>query len=283
MIRLSASLLILSLCFGTATAQTSDTIKIATFNIQIFGKTKASKPDILSQLAEIVREFDLVAVQEIKDKSGSTPPKFLSAINSAAAQYDDVVSERTGEQQDDASSREQYGYFFNTTTVQKMDDGVLYDDSLSDHFQREPFVARFKVKNGNFTFVLITIHTKPTRALKEIRALEFVVEWARGRYPDEDDFLVLGDFNADCTYASADELDTLGLSGDQFIWIVPHSADTTVSPGTDCAYDRIVTTWGTDEDFTGNWGIHNVFADKKVSDHWPVWAEFHVNRDGSQH
>ncbi len=58
--------------------QTGPTIKIATFNIQIFGKTKANKPNILSQLADIVRQFDLVAVQEIKDKTNSTPPKFGS-------------------------------------------------------------------------------------------------------------------------------------------------------------------------------------------------------------
>src|SRR3954471_19205238 len=45
---------------------TAPTIKIATFNIQVFGKTKAHRPEVMSQLAAIVREYDVIAIQEIK-------------------------------------------------------------------------------------------------------------------------------------------------------------------------------------------------------------------------
>ncbi len=262
-----------------AQAQNQGTIKIATFNIQVFGKTKSQKPDVMNTLAGIVRKYDVVAIQEIKNKTGEVPPAFKTKINEGGAAYDFIISERTGKNPNDASSREQYAVYFNTATIEVLDQGRLYDDSLSDHFQREPFVAHLKAKQGNFSFVLISIHTRPDIAVEEIAALEHVIEWARGRYPDEDDFIALGDFNAGCSYASEEELDAIGLSGTEYIWIVPHSADTNVA-GSQCAYDRIVTTWATESDFTEQWGVDQAFTDKKVSDHWPVWAEFFVNQDG---
>ena len=61
---------------------------------------------------------------------------------------------------------------------------------------------------------------------------------------------------------------------------MPHSADTNLATSSQCAYDRIVTTWATESHFTEQWGVDQAFTDKKVSDHWPVWAEFFVNQDG---
>lgn len=273
------AVVVFGLCFP-AHALAQETIKIATFNIQIFGKSKSEKPEVMNTLAQIVRKYDVVVIQEIKNKPGDVPPAFKTKINEEGASYEFVISERTGKNPDDASSREQYAVYFNTSTIEVLDGGRLYDDSLSDHFQREPFVTRLKAKQGNFSFVLISIHTRPDIAVEEIAALEQVIEWARGRYPGEDDFIALGDFNAGCDYASEEELDAIGLSGPQYIWIVPHTADTNVATGSQCAYDRIVTTWATESDFTEQWGVDQAFTDKKVSDHWPVWAEFFVNQDG---
>src|SRR5690242_9553368 len=64
-----------------AEADEATTIKIATFNIQIFGKTKASKSAIMAQLVTIIRKYDVVAVQEIKDASGNAPKALLDAVN----------------------------------------------------------------------------------------------------------------------------------------------------------------------------------------------------------
>ena len=127
--------------------------------------------------------------------------------------------------------------------------------------------------------MLVSIHTAPDRAIQEIAALHQVVESARATYPNEDDFIVLGDFNADCDYADEAILDRLMLGKDPYQWIVPHDADTNLSMSSACAYDRIVITEGTAGDYTGEWGIDRSFTDKSISDHWPVWAKFHVGRD----
>ncbi|MCH8101356.1 MAG: hypothetical protein IIB74_13110 [Proteobacteria bacterium] len=85
---------------------TASTIKIATFNIKVFGKAKASKPEIMAELASIIRKYDIVAVQEIKDKPGNVPTLFLTEINSDGSAYTLVVSERSGLHENDKTSQE---------------------------------------------------------------------------------------------------------------------------------------------------------------------------------
>ena len=41
---------------------------IASFNIQVLGQSKMSKSDVVQRLAEIIRRFDLIAIQEVRSK-----------------------------------------------------------------------------------------------------------------------------------------------------------------------------------------------------------------------
>jgi hypothetical protein len=50
---------------------------------------------------------------------------------------------------------------------------------------------------GNFDATFIIIHTDPDEATPEINGLGAVVEYAQGTHPDEQDFIVMGDLNAD--------------------------------------------------------------------------------------
>ena len=96
---------------------------------------------------------------------------------------------------------------------------------------------------------------------------------------------MLGDFNADCRYFNEASYSSVFSSG-EYTWIIKNGEDTTVSK-TDCTYDRIVTTLTVNEDYAGKNGVYrfdNVYGfdrkqAKKVSDHYPVWAEFYVGRD----
>ena len=152
---------------ASATDASPETIRIATFNIKVFGPKKAGKADVMAVLAGIVRKYDIVAVQEMKDRNREVPGLFLNAINGGGNAYGVLASERSGMQEDDKRSRELYTYYYRTSTIAVLDEGVLYDDSGADRFQREPFVARFAAKAGNFTFVTVNIHTP----LKRVRSL----------------------------------------------------------------------------------------------------------------
>jgi len=43
-----------------------NTISVASFNIQVFGTTKMGKPAVMKYLADVVRRFDVVAIQEVR-------------------------------------------------------------------------------------------------------------------------------------------------------------------------------------------------------------------------
>jgi len=247
------------------------TIRIATLNLQNFGPTKASRPETLEAFAEVVRHFDVVAVQEIQDATGEAPRKLLAELNEGRGEeFAMLLSENSGREPSDKNFHERYAFYFRIGIVSSTRAPLLYDDSASDLFNREPFVGHFRT--GDFDFALITVHTSPDFALDEIAALHSVMVWAASAV--DPDVIVLGDYNASCSYTSADELDALALRQAPYRWLVPDEADTNVNESSACAYDRIVVTPGAASAFTGRWGID--MPSPWFSDHWPVWAEFSV-------
>jgi len=255
----------------------SQVARVATFNIKVFGKTKMAKPEVVAELVTIFERYDLVAVQEIKDIDEQVPYQFLDALNNnSSIDWQMILSIRTGLQEDDENSQEQYAYYYRSDVFISLDNGSLYNDSDKDSFQREPLVSQFELLDlaGNSTgldFTLINIHTKPTAAVAEMEGLQDVLNWSAQIF-DESDQIILGDFNGDCTYASYQELISLSISTANHTWIIPDDADTTVGDSR-CAYDRVVATSDLDERLTGYWGVDMDISSGNVSDHRPVWFD----------
>ena len=93
----------LKLRFGGETSAEStppvvngDTIRIASFNIQVFGRSKLEKRDVMETLAKIVRRFDIVAVQEIRSVHSDIIPRFVAMINEHGRRYEYAVGPRLG-------------------------------------------------------------------------------------------------------------------------------------------------------------------------------------------
>ena len=263
------------------TAINGKTLRIGAFNIQVFGTTKASKPEVMEVLGKIIRTYDIVAIQEIRDKSQTALPALADTVNSGSSQYDYVVSERLGR----TTSKEQYAYIYNTQAVELAGTPQIYPEPIgTDPFHREPFIASFKALNGDLDATLITIHIDPDEATEEINSLDAVVKYAQSVYPDEDDFIVMGDLNADCSYFDEDSTST--LSSSDYYWCIDDNMDTTTKT-TDCTYDRIIITNAAVSDFTGDSGVfrydieYGLTVDETtvVSDHYPVYAEFWCKGD----
>ena len=257
-----------------------DTIRIASFNIQVFGKSKLSKTHVMDRLAQIVRQFDLVAIQEIRSKDQGIVPQFVDLINAADRQYDYVIGPRLGR----TSSKEQYAFVFDTASVE-VDRDQLYtvDDQQDDVLHREPLVGWFRVRgppaDEAFTFTLVNIHTDPDEVEKEVNALDDVYRAVRDDGRGEDDVIVLGDLNAD-----DQNLGQLGrLSGITCaISRVPSNTRRTK------LYDNLVFSRHAVTEYTGRSGVFDFMrqfnltleAALEISDHLPVWAEFSVYEGG---
>ena len=251
-------------------------LRVGAFNIQVFGVKKASNSRIMNTLAEILRTYDIVAVQEIRDSSQTALPALIKVVNSEGDNYSYVISERLGR----TSSKEQYAYIYDCDRVKLEGDPFTYPEPEgTDPFHRQPYIATFEDNNETFSLVLITVHTDPDEATEEINSLSTVLDSTRQTFPEEDNFVIMGDLNADGSYFDEDKANALLC--DEYCWLIDNSMDTTTGD-TNCTYDRIIITEGMEPHFTGNSGVfrydleYNLTSEETdaVSDHYPVYAEF---------
>jgi len=260
----------------------TQTIVIASFNIQTFGEAKLEKAEVMNVIVRILALFDIVALQEIRGSENFVLHHLVGMMEAQGFRYDYLSSPPMGS----GSHREQYAFVYNPAVVQPVGEPRVYPQTGGEKFLREPFLARFTTANG-FDFVLVAIHTSPSLAAAEIGALPHVVDYGRDQFPDEQDFVVLGDFNADCGY-----YDEAGgecpLRTVEYQWLIADWEDTSLAQG-ECTYDRIViTAAATGEDYAGNYGVYrfdqelglSAVVAEAVSDHYPVWAQFHTDLDG---
>jgi uncharacterized repeat protein (TIGR02543 family) len=261
--------------------ESGSTFRIAAFNIQVFGKTKRQKEDVMDVLKKIAQEFDIMLVEEIRDAEDETASYYCQKINEAAGydKYGFIESERLGR----SSSKEAYAYFYNADRVQFIEGSQhVYTDTY-DVFEREPYIASFR--SGNFDFTLVGIHTKPDDATSEIGHLADVANSILAENPSEHDIIVMGDFNADGSYFDEDN-NTNPFKSSEFHWVITNDMDTMTK--TDWTYDRMVMIDGTFSHeyiensaavfyFDMEYGIDDETFVWEVSDHYPVYADFKTN------
>ncbi len=266
------------------------TIKIASFNIQVFGDSKASKPYVVDELCKIVSRFDVVAIQEIRTQDEYFIPKFVQRLNQLSGrQYDSRVGPRLG----NTTSKEQYAYIFDTARVQVHPNYVYTIRDPENLLHREPMVAMFATRgvpiDQAFTFILVNIHTDPDVAKEEMDVLAQVYQVVRRSGMGEDDIILLGDFNTAVPISPSRSLspsDFAGLGQVEGIYPVVRNQPTNVVKTK--LHDNILFHRPSTTEFTGRGGVydieslHGLSRDqvKLVSDHLPVWAEFTVTESG---
>ncbi len=253
----------------------NDKLLIATFNIQVFGASKLAKREAMAVIVQVIRHFDIVAIQEVRAKEDDILPSLLNAINADGSRYGYLIGPRLGR----SVSTEQYAFVYDTNRVEYDPSCVGTVQDPSDLLHREPFVARFRPRTDTperaFSFWLVNIHTDPDEVATEVAALADVFQSMRSARPDEDDVILLGDLNA-----SETQLGKLGqIPGMR--WVVSGAMTNTRRTK---AYDNILFDGPSTSEFTGRWGVFDLekafrlTMDQalEVSDHLPVWAEFDI-------
>ena len=258
---------------GLAGGKPTDAITICSFNIQVFGESKISKPQVVDVLAKVVRKFDIVAVQEVRAKSDSVIPQFLSAINADGSRYQFVIGPRLGR----TVSKEQYTFIYDSTRIEVDPSSVGTSPNPGDRLHRPPLHARFRVRanppESGFSFWLVDTHTDPDEVSAEVNALADVFMEMKALRPDEDDVILMGDLNAGPPqFGKIKQIPGVG-------WAV---SGVTTNTRRSKTYDNLIFDTRTTTEYTGRWGVldlQNTFGlsiDKalEVSDHNPVWAAF---------
>jgi deoxyribonuclease-1-like protein len=267
---------------GSATQPVSDyggTIKIASFNIQVLGRSKLAQPSVMEVLCDVVRRFDVVAIQEVRAREDDILPRFVRQINAGGRKYDFLIGPRLGRTQ----SKEQYAFVYDTATIESDRTALYTVADPGDLLHREPLVGSFRVRGPPpgeaFTFSLINIHTDPDEARQEVDALAQVERAVRADGRGEDDVILLGDLNAD-----ERNFGSLGLLPN-ITWVISGVPTNTRGNQT---YDNILFHRAATSEFTGMSGVVDLMRDYRltldaaieVSDHLPIWAEFSALEGG---
>lgn len=153
-----------------------DAIKVSTWNIQIFGQAKLKDTSAMSIITKVCRNFDVIAIQEIRSTQQNVIPTLIDSLGSG---WNYVVSTRLGR----TSSKEQYAFIYNNKV--KLIDTFQTLDPL-DQVHREPFGAIIEINNKRYTF--LNIHTDPDEEETESYYLDTLLRMYNNS-------ILLGDLN----------------------------------------------------------------------------------------
>ncbi|RXG18373.1 endonuclease/exonuclease/phosphatase family metal-dependent hydrolase [Leeuwenhoekiella aestuarii] len=147
--------LLLLLLYSLASFAQQQELTLVSWNIRDFGKTKNSKE--LEQIAEIVREADIVAIQEVVAGYGGAQAvaRLTDILNRKGSKWDYVISNPTN------SSKyvtERYAFIWRTTNIKIKNRGTLIA-ALDSEVEREPFTINFYLDQK--VLKVINFHSRP--------------------------------------------------------------------------------------------------------------------------
>lgn len=276
---------------------------IATWNIANLGAQARCDQD-LSIIAEVIRWFDIIAVQECRENFGD----LFDILNKLPKSYRVVMSDASG-------NNERMAFLYNSrklTILEEVGEIAFPPSRLKsiklpgikaqfNGFDRTPYLAAFSV--GDTSLMLVNVHLfygDKTRASMARRSLETyaVAKWAdlrkKSRYSFTRELLALGDFNMPkCEPGDPifQALTKLGLE------LPEHSTQITSSISSDANYDQIAFFPETSQNhFTGLKGVFDfdaaIFPDLwkegenqknfktylryYISDHRPMWVQLSI-------
>lgn len=288
--------------------QLDKNLLIATWNIRAFGdltrKWISDKEDSPSRdlhsilcIAEILRRFDVIAVQEVKANIRALRDTMKVLGEEWAMILTDVTKGSAG-------NGERMAYLFDTRRVNlsglagelvvpKEWRGGISENVMDEQFARTPYAVSFKSKHQ--TFILVTLHVlygkQASDRTKELKGIaQWLSSWAKDINAYHQNLIVLGDFNID---ARGDLLDKTFLSEGLYVPDALQNGEVTRSIFDKTKYyDQIAWfngeggqpklslqfTAGGNYDFVekalANRGLTKLKLSYMLSDHYPLWAEF---------
>lgn len=273
-----------------------ETLNIATWNIREFGKKKRTKAAI-HYIAEIIGQFDLVAIVELRDNLAD-----LQAILPILGPYWKVVY--SDAILDAGGNRERICYIYDKRAVTF--NGLASEASpprtkrgseyLSDvSWWRAPYVASFK--SGNFDFIAFTTHVRwGDDEKKRQDEIQSIANWIAAKIKEKNgedkDIVVMGDFNIP---SRKDDLFKALISSGLKLPGALLKDEFGANLARDKRYDQILHSPQLPDNFTNAGGVLDFYCgdhkplfpelDKaeftyQLSDHLPLWIQINTDIDG---
>ncbi len=198
------SVLLIAISVVPAFGAASNAVTICTWNLRDFGKSKSDST--ISFIANTIKEFDLLMIQEVVagDGGAQAVARLADALNRRGEKWDYVISEPTSGE--NSYKRERYAYIWKTARLKRINRPWL-EQAYHQQIDREPFYCSFSF--GGKTFTLANFHaiTKSKQPETEIKYFRFIP----GEYPDLN-LLFCGDFNLPQSHSVFDPLKQMGYA-----------------------------------------------------------------------
>ena len=285
-----AALMACLLCVLLAAVHTEDyrvpqrnenNVIVASYNIKWLGQT----PHDLSKLAQVIQNFDICGIIEVKDED--TIGLLVDQLNATTQkQWDYAFGMRT---------KRTKGVYYEAFAVVWRTDRVSLGGGIISNvadpngvYRNDPYLASFHC--GNFDFILLLVHTRwdsDEEGTRESEVAELANQLTFLRvYLKERDIIVAGDFN----YSGSAEPIMRFLNAAGYAQIDPNIPTTFKGDysGYNESYDHIFIASAHTKEFMNESGVLDstafVFGDagrqnmksskEQLSDHLPVWAVF---------
>ncbi len=180
-------------------SELDQTLNIATWNIREFGK-KGRLDASIHYIAEIIGQFDLVALVEVRDKVDDLR-RLLPILGPYwRVIYSDYMDDSGGNLERIAYVYDQraaaFTGFVGNAEERRKKSGVEWLPESS--WWRKPYMCSFAA--GNFDFILMTLHVRWGETEKgRIPEMKMVADWVDRRSNEpgaiDKDIIVMGDFN----------------------------------------------------------------------------------------
>lgn len=271
-----------------------ESLLVASWNIREFGRT-ARDPLALHLIAEILGQFDLISIVELREDLGE-----LATVLSYLGPYWSVVYSDLTE--DAAGNWERLAFVYDQRAVQfsgLAGSGIAPREKVGDEyinyksFWRAPFSAAFR--SGNFDFVAIAAHIRWGQSKKaRVAEIERFAKWVDFKLKREKrvdaDLIVFGDFNTEDPAMLAALLS-------QGLKVPAPLQDIKTNLQGNQHYDHILHNPNYTFAFTDRGGVAKLFTQAdhawfptvaasrfsyQLSDHFPVWALLRIDNDAEK-
>lgn len=273
-----------------------ETLNIATWNIREFGKKARSEPAV-HYIAEIIGQFDLVSIVELRDDLTDLGRVLKILGPYWRAVYSDMIPDAGG-------NRERIGFIYDKRAVvftglaasanpPRKKSGSEYIPEFT--WWRLPYMASFS--SGNFDFVIVSAHIRwGDSKLDRTKEIQSFADWVdlkrRQKHVEDRDFFITGDFNIE-TAAMYSALTSKGLVAPAAL----RKGEFGTNLAKDKRYDQILHFPIYDDSFMNKGGVLDFYTGGisalfpgiskddftyQMSDHLPLWVQINTDNDGHQ-
>lgn len=247
--------------------------KIISWNLENFGKSKSQS--ILNFTANTVRDYDIVAIQEVVAGYGGsqTVAKLAALLNEKGAKWDYIVSDPTS---GSSYKKERYAFLWKTNKA-KLKGEAWLEKKYQLEIDREPYFATFEINKKTITLVNFHAITKSKQPETEIKYFKFLPQ----QYPTLN-LLFMGDFNCPESHTVFNPLKKMGYTS------MLNRQKTTLKQkcnGEVCLASEFDNVFYNPNRLNNiNSGVilfykkfNTLQEARKISDHIPIWFEFSLN------